>query len=117
MYCTGLPELTREPQPGPLARFGTSIFGSVLSTPSASPPMPGVKGTPVLASSTPPSCHPPSAHASIPDAHLGVPSSQVKLISRFCAMLKSESPRFNLGLKNSGLEIEFVYSSPTKLLV
>ena len=31
-------------------------------------------------------------------------------------MLKSESPRFNLGLKNSGLEIEFVYSSPTRLL-
>src|SRR5712692_8875347 len=77
MYCVGLTGLTSEPQPEAETKFGTSMFGSVLFTPRASPPKPGVNGTPVVASKTPPISHPLRAHSLTPCAHFGVPSSHV----------------------------------------
>src|SRR6266404_3160076 len=71
------PWLTSELQPGAETKFGTSMFGSILFTPRASPANPGVNGTPVLASNTPPTCHPPNAHAFTPCAHFGVLNSYV----------------------------------------
>src|SRR5438309_4897371 len=91
------------------------MFGSVLFTPSVSPPIPGVNGTPEVAANTPPICHPPRSHPSVPELHLGVPNCQEKVISRLWVTLKSESPRFSLGLNQRGLAMEFVYSSPTRL--
>src|SRR6267154_4984820 len=111
----GFPRLTSEPQPGPITKFGTSIFGSVLFTPRASPPKPGVNGTPVLASKTPPISHPLRTHPVAPWAHFGAPISQVKFTSKLWATLKSARPRFILGLNHKGLAIEFEYSSPTRL--
>src|SRR5438132_10725428 len=91
------------------------MFGSILFTPRASPANPGVNGTPVLASNTPPTCHPPNAHAFTPCAHFGVLNSYVQFISTLWATLKSAKPRFNPMLNHNGLEIEFEFSSPTKL--
>ena len=72
-----VPWLTSELQPGAETKFGTSMLGSMLFTPRASPANPGVNATPVLASNTPPTCHPPSAHAVTPCAHFGVLNSNV----------------------------------------
>src|SRR6266699_4051787 len=92
-----------------------STLGSVLPTPRESPANPGVKGTPVVASNTPPSCQPLSAHTPNPIFHLGAPSTQVYFTFKLWLTLSSARPRFKLRSKNSGLEMEFVYSSPTML--
>src|SRR5215469_14495983 len=95
-------------------RFGTSALGSVLFIPSGSPPIVGVKGTPEVADSTPPTCHPETTHAA-PEFNVGMGISYVKFASRLWLTLKSERPRLILGLNHRGLDIEFRYSSPTRL--
>ncbi len=57
-------------------RVGTLHTQGVF-TPRASPPKPGVNGTPVLASKTPPISHPLRTHPVAPWAHFGAPISQV----------------------------------------
>src|SRR2546429_6625413 len=66
-----------EEQPGAESRLGTSMFGSILFTPGVSPPNPGVNGTPLLASNTPPTCHPLTVHARAPRAHLDRKSTRL----------------------------------------
>src|SRR5882672_149937 len=70
IWLLGFPGLVRLRHPGPPTRFGTSIAGSVLRKPRASPPKVGVNGTPVLASNTPPSCQPPKEFLRTPELHL-----------------------------------------------
>src|ERR1700724_45576 len=93
------------PQPGPWRRSGRPN-GSVLPNSSGSPLMIALKGTPLLASNIPPNCHPLHAHCPAANSDLGLGISHSKLVTRFLPTLKSEGPRFSLGLKKGRLDTE-----------
>src|ERR1700694_1753520 len=90
-------------------RSGTS-YGSLLSVPSGSPPMTGVKGGPELA------CHVPTARQSLSsqacESAAGEGKSTVRCTETVCAILKSEGPCASRRSYQGKLEIEFENWSP-----
>src|ERR1700740_2788087 len=114
MYLLGLPELTSEPQPGPLSRLGKAQ-GSVLPSPSGSPSVPkvGVNGTPVLAFNSALVSHPFAAQASGPEREWGPGICHVPAITKVWEMLKSDRARSSRRSNTWRLDGLVRNSSPT----
>src|SRR5205807_5814050 len=95
MYC----RLPWRPDEGfvsahPATRSGIAM-GAELSCPIGSPPMPdrAQTGTPLLACTIPPNCHPLAIHPAGPENTLAIGTSYRTLTVKLRPTLKSESPR------------------------
>src|SRR5258708_39097596 len=102
-------------QPGILLNTGLWKACVAIRLPAGSPPTSAVNGVPFCARKIPPSCHPCASQLTGPDQDCGTGTFQRKLATKFCGMLKSDTPLLARTLNGSGSFTELLDSSASKL--
>src|SRR6266481_5316603 len=102
-------------QPATWLNIGLWKECPAIKLPAGSPATSAVNGVPFCARKMPPSCHPCANQLTGPVQDFREGTSQRKLATKFCGMLKSDTPLLTPTLNGSGSFTELLNSSASKL--